>query len=310
MRWIRLMAAMALIVVLAGFLSGAACTQKNGEPVGIENIVNNGDGTFTVTLSDGSVFTSDNLTGSKGDQGPRGDTAGSEVLTSDGSIMWQWGSSEGVFLIPANHLGPIDGAGFPANRTVQIFLVVAPTSSTLLATVTTNDIGCFHAYPAELNEGATIQVVVDGDLDWIYAGETRRDCYLQAVVDGAPVASTPVCLFGLGETDVREANAELLFVQDVIERCMADAQCATFSTYGPWDGTKATSPIATCDGLNHYASDYLSDRAFKATYTIDAAGSVVDAALNPAPGEAAWVGIYWDGDTNHWVNIYPSYPGL
>lgn len=62
--------AIVMVVLIALF---AACgVAATGEPgVGIENIVNNGDGTFTLCLTDGSNYTTDNFTGP---QGPKGDT--------------------------------------------------------------------------------------------------------------------------------------------------------------------------------------------------------------------------------------------
>ncbi|UCC16901.1 MAG: collagen-like protein, partial [Dehalococcoidales bacterium] len=45
-----------------------------GEGVGIESIENNGDGTFTLFLTDGSSFITDDLTGPTGTSGPVGAT--------------------------------------------------------------------------------------------------------------------------------------------------------------------------------------------------------------------------------------------
>jgi hypothetical protein len=50
---------------------GTGCAERG---VGIQNIVNNHDGTFTLNLTDESSFTTDNLTGLKGDKGDTGDT--------------------------------------------------------------------------------------------------------------------------------------------------------------------------------------------------------------------------------------------
>jgi len=63
--------AVAITVCLA-LLVGCGIA-ANGEPgVGIDNIVNNGDGTFTIFLTDETYYTSDNFTGPQGPQGPEG----------------------------------------------------------------------------------------------------------------------------------------------------------------------------------------------------------------------------------------------
>jgi hypothetical protein len=82
MRLYRLLA-IGLVLLLAGGVLGTACTGATGEQgpegdpgtdgVGIENIVNNGDGTFTVNLSNGESYTTDNLTGPQGPQGIQGE---------------------------------------------------------------------------------------------------------------------------------------------------------------------------------------------------------------------------------------------
>jgi hypothetical protein len=81
MRFFRLLAIGVVLLVLAGAMFGMACTGAQGEQgppgadgVGVETIVSNGDGTYSVLLSDGREFTTDNLTGSQGPQGEKGDT--------------------------------------------------------------------------------------------------------------------------------------------------------------------------------------------------------------------------------------------
>jgi hypothetical protein len=60
------------------FTDGSSFTTDNltgpqgPDGVGIQSIANNGDGTFTLYLTDGSTFTTDNLTGPKGDTGATG----------------------------------------------------------------------------------------------------------------------------------------------------------------------------------------------------------------------------------------------
>jgi hypothetical protein len=80
MRFLSLTAITVLLV--ACVVLGSACTGAKGEQgpqgevgatgVGVENIVNNGDGTFTVNLTNGTAYTTDNLTGPRGEQGPQG----------------------------------------------------------------------------------------------------------------------------------------------------------------------------------------------------------------------------------------------
>jgi hypothetical protein len=65
-----------VIAVCLAMLIGCGIA-ANGEPgVGIDYIVNNGDGTFTIHLTDGSSHTTDDFTGPQGpqgDPGPQGD---------------------------------------------------------------------------------------------------------------------------------------------------------------------------------------------------------------------------------------------
>jgi hypothetical protein len=59
------------LVILVG--CGIAATGEQGPPgVGIDYIVNNGDGTFTLFLTDESSYTTDNFTGPQGPQGDPG----------------------------------------------------------------------------------------------------------------------------------------------------------------------------------------------------------------------------------------------
>jgi hypothetical protein len=86
MRMFKVATIIVVVLMVAGLVVGTGCGGRGptGLPglsgVGIGSIVNNGDGTFTLHLTDGSSFTTDNLTGPKGDtgdtgaQGPKGDT--------------------------------------------------------------------------------------------------------------------------------------------------------------------------------------------------------------------------------------------
>jgi hypothetical protein len=80
MRFFRLMAI--TVLLLACVVLGSACAGAKGDTgpkgdtgadgVGVENIVNNGDGTFTVNLTNGESYITDNLTGPQGLQGAQG----------------------------------------------------------------------------------------------------------------------------------------------------------------------------------------------------------------------------------------------
>jgi hypothetical protein len=82
MRFFRLAAIGVVVLVLAGSILGMACTGAQGEQgpkgdpgadgVGIESVVDNGDGTITIGLSDGSTYTTDMVTGPQGEQGIQG----------------------------------------------------------------------------------------------------------------------------------------------------------------------------------------------------------------------------------------------
>ena len=57
-------------VFLAILVASMSCAGSQGSAgVGINKIVNNGDGTFTLCLTDGSNYTTDNLTGPQGPSG-------------------------------------------------------------------------------------------------------------------------------------------------------------------------------------------------------------------------------------------------
>jgi len=73
------------VLLLACVALGSACAGAKGEEgpqgpkggkgadgVGVENIADNGDGTFTVTLTNGTAYTTDNFTGPRGEQGEQG----------------------------------------------------------------------------------------------------------------------------------------------------------------------------------------------------------------------------------------------
>ena len=100
MRFFRLMAI--TVLLLACVFIGSACTGAKGEEgpqgqkgdtgadgVGVENIVNNGDGTFTVNLTNGEGYITDNFTGPRGEQGEQG-PQGIQGLPGTPGIGVEW----------------------------------------------------------------------------------------------------------------------------------------------------------------------------------------------------------------------------
>jgi hypothetical protein len=93
MRFFRLMATGMLLLVLAGAILGTACAGARGEQgsqgiqgadgVGIRRVVDNGDG--TISLTDGSTYTTDMVTGPQGPQGPKGDTGAAGATGATGA---------------------------------------------------------------------------------------------------------------------------------------------------------------------------------------------------------------------------------
>ena len=110
----------------------------------------------------------------------------------------------------------------------------------------------------------------------------------------AAVVTLAVTRF-IGKGTVESANAELVTVQAAVEACLADANRGEFDN-GPtdWDGSAASAP-ETDNGFTAY--DYMRTHDFKATYTIDADGTVSDAADGGAGG--SWGNIAWDNGT--WI---------
>jgi hypothetical protein len=100
MRFFRLMAI--TVLLLACVVLGSACAGAKGEEgaqgpkgntgaagVGVENIVNNGDGTFTVNLTNGESYTTDDFTGPRGEQGDQG-PQGIQGLPGTPGIGVEW----------------------------------------------------------------------------------------------------------------------------------------------------------------------------------------------------------------------------
>ena len=95
MRFFRLLAI--AVLLLACVVLGTACAEEGpqgpkgdtgADGVSVENIANNGNGTFTVNLTNGTSYTTDNFTGP---QGVRGELGPSMIvamgnINSDGTV--------------------------------------------------------------------------------------------------------------------------------------------------------------------------------------------------------------------------------
>jgi hypothetical protein len=99
MRHFRFMAI--VVLLLACVVLGSACgsakggqAEKGEDGVGIQEIVNNPNGTITFILTSGESYTSDDLTGPQGEKGDKGDTgaqgaqgvSGPSMIVAMGSI--------------------------------------------------------------------------------------------------------------------------------------------------------------------------------------------------------------------------------
>jgi hypothetical protein len=100
MRFFRL-AAIAVLLLACAVL-GSACAGAKGEQgpkgdagangVGVQNVVSNGNGTFTVNLTNGTAYTTDNFIGPRGlqgEQGPQG-VQGVQGLQGTPGIGVEW----------------------------------------------------------------------------------------------------------------------------------------------------------------------------------------------------------------------------
>ncbi len=88
MRFFRLLAIGAVLLILVGGVLGTACGgAKGADGVGIQSIANNTDGTLTIYLTNGQSYTTGDLTGPQGEKGDTG--------LAGAGIAWQgeWSSS-------------------------------------------------------------------------------------------------------------------------------------------------------------------------------------------------------------------------
>jgi len=98
MKAIRVLGVFVLVILLAGLVLGTSCGGEGPAGVGIQSVVNNGNGTFTLNLTDGSNFTTDNLTGIQ-----------SIVNNGDGTLTLNL--SDGSSVTTDNLTGPQGGQG-------------------------------------------------------------------------------------------------------------------------------------------------------------------------------------------------------
>jgi len=125
MRFFRLMAI--TVLLLTCVVIGSACTGAKGQEgpqgpkgntgadgIGVENIVNNGDGTFTVNLTNGESYITDNFTGPRGEQGEQG-PQGIQGLSGTPGIGVEWvGEWDNAVLY-----GRYDGVGYQGSSYIS-----------------------------------------------------------------------------------------------------------------------------------------------------------------------------------------------
>jgi DNA-binding beta-propeller fold protein YncE len=95
-----------LMAVCLGLLVSCsiAANGEQGPPgVGINNIINNGDGTFTINLTDGSSYTVGNFTGPQGIQGPQGPPGLSYSPMQIALLRWYEANQAGITFSVGSH---------------------------------------------------------------------------------------------------------------------------------------------------------------------------------------------------------------
>jgi hypothetical protein len=249
--------------------------------------------------------------GEQGIQGEQGDPGvqGAQMATCYGEtgIPMDWNGGEAAFVIDPDNLPRLLGSGFSPNKTVKIYLVVAPTSSVLVATVTTNSIGCFCADLTELNQaGDTIPVEPDASLDRTRSdGDGFRECYFQAEVDGQQVTMWPMVLSGTKYSKVQSANAELVTVQAAIESCLAEANSASLtSAVAAWSG--ADGAVTVSPGVDHPAGGVVEYTVYaqmrthqlRAAYDISVSGDITNGDPTITGGWGSE--IQWNATLHKW----------
>ena len=176
MKAMRVLGVAVLVVMLAGLVLGTACAGKQGEPgVGIESTVDNGNGTFTITYTDGSTFTTSNLTGPQGVQGPKGDTGAQGPQGPAGELpVMQWHQYVATFTgTGTENTTPFNVPG--DDFRLRYFVVGASTASYFTVMVfRQNDLPGYDLSGAIYREG------FEGTIDGVeYIRDGRQQFYLE-----------------------------------------------------------------------------------------------------------------------------------
>jgi hypothetical protein len=96
------------------------------------------------------------------------------------------------------------------------------------------------------------------------------------------------------------ANTELHQVQTAVISCMAECGTGTLTNYGWWSGSNGT--IVACNATSGDAAFYIF-RPFRAAYSIDSSGRIVNGSLVDQPGAVIgnpWSDISWNTTNNNW----------
>ena len=56
---LKVLTVLTVVIILLGLVLGTSCGEPGSTGLDLQSIVNNGDGTFTLNLTDGSSFTTD-----------------------------------------------------------------------------------------------------------------------------------------------------------------------------------------------------------------------------------------------------------
>jgi prepilin-type N-terminal cleavage/methylation domain-containing protein len=117
----------------------------------------------------------------------------------------------------------------------------------------------------------------------------------------AAVVTLAVTRF-IGKGTLESANAELVTVQAAVESALAEANATKFDGVAnyDWDGTLGTSPIVASENVTAY--DQMRTHKFKATYTIEPDGDVIDADPDGGSATSGWGSgkIQWDAADDQW----------
>jgi hypothetical protein len=186
MKATRVLGVFVLVVMLAGLVMGTSCGGEGPTGVGIQSIVNNGNGTFAVNLSDGSSFTTDNLTGSQGGQGLAG--VGIQSITNNGNGTLTLKLTDGSSFTTADLTGPQGAKGDQGIQGVQgpLGLGYSPMQIALLHWYEAIQTG--NAFSVGTNPGG---IAFDGANIWVANGNSNNVTKLKAS-DGSLVGTYSV----------------------------------------------------------------------------------------------------------------------